>query len=132
MIKSLAAYVKTFPDISNLDEVASAVFGSQIDDLQSNAFKESVQYYLNGTKEGLPRYKSNSKYLFILIHAYILCPGFHPFRAIISLSDACLMLYKEHRRKVSNLRSAWSSFRVFKVGKSPNPCLNSLPPFSPS
>lgn len=54
-IKTLANFVRELPS-TELDVVAQKVFGS-IADPRCSKLKQSVQYYINGTKEGFLRYK---------------------------------------------------------------------------
>ncbi|KAG5888701.1 hypothetical protein JTB14_035766 [Gonioctena quinquepunctata] len=54
-IKKLAEYVRTLPSPSNMDGLVVAVFGS-LDDRRANKFRQSVQYYLNGTASGFLKY----------------------------------------------------------------------------
>lgn len=54
-IKKLAEYVGTLPSPSNMDALVVAVFGSQ-DDKRASKFRQSVQYYLNGTASGFLKY----------------------------------------------------------------------------
>ncbi|XP_066992640.1 constitutive coactivator of PPAR-gamma-like protein 1 homolog [Anabrus simplex] len=56
LVKNVANFVKSLPSIDNLDAVAVQVFGSA-SDKRANKLKESVQYYLNGTKDGFLRYR---------------------------------------------------------------------------
>jgi hypothetical protein len=53
---NVAAFVKGLPSIDNLDNVAVQVFGSS-SDKRAAKLKQSVQYYLNGTKDGFLRYR---------------------------------------------------------------------------
>jgi hypothetical protein len=48
--------VKTLPSIDNLDSTAVQVFGTS-SDKRASKLKQSVQYYLNGTKDGFLRYR---------------------------------------------------------------------------
>lgn len=54
-IKKLAEYVSTLPSPSNMDALVSAVFES-LEDKRSSKFRQSVQYYLNGTASGFLKY----------------------------------------------------------------------------
>lgn len=54
-IKKLAEYVSTLPSPSNMDALVVAVFGSQ-EDKRASKFRQSVQYYLNGTASGFLKY----------------------------------------------------------------------------
>jgi len=48
--------VRTLPSADNLDTTAVQVFGSS-SDKRASKLKQSVQYYLNGTKDGFLRYR---------------------------------------------------------------------------
>ncbi|XP_012135651.1 constitutive coactivator of PPAR-gamma-like protein 1 homolog isoform X2 [Megachile rotundata] len=54
-IKTIANFVKDLPSIE-LDVVAQKVFGSEKDP-RCSKLRQSVQYYINGTKEGFLHYK---------------------------------------------------------------------------
>ncbi|XP_031778257.1 constitutive coactivator of PPAR-gamma-like protein 1 homolog isoform X1 [Nasonia vitripennis] len=54
-IRAIANFVKDLPSIE-LDDVAQQVFGSPTDP-KCSIFKQSVQYYVNGTKDGFLHYK---------------------------------------------------------------------------
>jgi hypothetical protein len=56
LVKNVAAFVKNLPSIDNLDSTAVQVFGSS-SDKRASKLKQSVQYYLNGTKDGFLRYR---------------------------------------------------------------------------
>ncbi|PSN37579.1 hypothetical protein C0J52_15967 [Blattella germanica] len=56
LVKNVAAFVKSLPTIDNLDSMAVQVFGSS-SDKRAAKLKQSVQYYLNGTKDGFLRYR---------------------------------------------------------------------------
>lgn len=55
MIRTVANFVKDLPSVE-LDVVAQKVFGS-LSDPRCAKFRQSVQYYINGTKEGFLHYK---------------------------------------------------------------------------
>ncbi|XP_023290727.1 constitutive coactivator of PPAR-gamma-like protein 1 homolog isoform X2 [Orussus abietinus] len=55
MIKAIANFVKELPSVE-LDVVAPKVFGS-LSDPRCSKLRQSVQYYINGTKEGFLHYK---------------------------------------------------------------------------
>lgn len=55
MIKIIANFVKELPS-AELDVVSQKVFGS-VSDPRCSKLRQSVQYYLNGTKEGFLHYK---------------------------------------------------------------------------
>ena len=54
-IKTLANFVRELPS-TELDVVAQKVFGT-LSDSKCSKLKQSIQYYINGTKEGFLRYK---------------------------------------------------------------------------
>ncbi|KAI4479427.1 PREDICTED: constitutive coactivator of PPAR-gamma-like protein 1 homolog isoform X1 [Polistes canadensis] len=54
-IKTLASFVKELPSVE-LDVVSQKVFGS-LSDPRCSKLRQSVQYYINGTKEGFLHYK---------------------------------------------------------------------------
>jgi hypothetical protein len=56
LVKNVAGFVKSLPSIDNLDATAVQVFGSSCDK-RASKLKQSVQYYLNGTKDGFLRYR---------------------------------------------------------------------------
>lgn len=59
-MRGVAAYVKTLTvNIDNLEALATEIFGPPNEKTQKKrqAFIESVQYYLNGTKDGFLKYK---------------------------------------------------------------------------
>ncbi|KAL0276882.1 UNVERIFIED_CONTAM: hypothetical protein PYX00_004350 [Menopon gallinae] len=57
-VRGVAAYVKTLENTDNLEALAVHIFGNGVDQAQKReAFVESVQYYLSGTKEGFLKYK---------------------------------------------------------------------------
>ncbi|XP_015592341.1 constitutive coactivator of PPAR-gamma-like protein 1 homolog isoform X2 [Cephus cinctus] len=55
MIRAIAAFVKDLPSVE-LDVVAQKVFGS-LTDPRCSRLRQSLQYYINGTKEGFLHYK---------------------------------------------------------------------------
>nr|CAD7576823.1 unnamed protein product [Timema californicum] len=55
-VKNIATFVKNLSSVDNLDSVATQVFGSVLDK-RAPKLKQSVQYYLNGTKDGFLRYR---------------------------------------------------------------------------
>lgn len=55
VIKIIANFVKELPS-AELDVVSQKVFGS-VSDPRCSKLRQSVQYYLNGTKEGFLHYK---------------------------------------------------------------------------
>lgn len=59
LVKAVAAFIKTLDSSENLDYVASQVFGAA-GDKRSAKLKQSVQYYMNGTKEGFLNYRPPS------------------------------------------------------------------------
>ena len=59
LVKAVAGFIKTLDSCENLDYVASQVFGG-VGDKRSAKLKQSVQYYMNGTKEGFLNYRPPS------------------------------------------------------------------------
>lgn len=59
LVKAVAGFIKTLDSCDNLDYVASQVFGA-VGDKRSAKLKQSVQYYMNGTKEGFLNYRPPS------------------------------------------------------------------------
>ncbi|XP_018571795.1 constitutive coactivator of PPAR-gamma-like protein 1 homolog isoform X1 [Anoplophora glabripennis] len=62
-VKKLADYVRNLPSPSNMDGLVIAVFGL-LEDRRASKFRQSVQYYLNGTASGFLKYctpPTNSK-----------------------------------------------------------------------
>ncbi|XP_025831236.1 constitutive coactivator of PPAR-gamma-like protein 1 isoform X2 [Agrilus planipennis] len=58
-LKSIAEFVRTLSPPSNMDSLVVQLFGSA-DDKRVPAFRQSVQYYLNGTANGFLKYCSAS------------------------------------------------------------------------
>jgi hypothetical protein len=56
LVKNVAGFVKALPTVDNLDSTAVQVFGTS-SDKRASRLKQSVQYYLNGTKDGFLRYR---------------------------------------------------------------------------
>lgn len=54
-VKGLAKYIRTLPPPSNMDALVKQVFGSS-EDKRTSAFRQTVQYYLNGTANGFLKY----------------------------------------------------------------------------
>ncbi|XP_030761684.1 constitutive coactivator of PPAR-gamma-like protein 1 homolog isoform X2 [Sitophilus oryzae] len=54
-LKTLADFVRGLPAPSNMDALVIAVFGS-LEDKRASRFRQSVQYYLNGTASGFLKY----------------------------------------------------------------------------
>lgn len=54
-IKHLANYIQHLPQPSSMDALVEAVFGN-LDDKRASRFRQSVQYYLNGTASGFLKY----------------------------------------------------------------------------
>ncbi|KAL3267989.1 hypothetical protein HHI36_007123 [Cryptolaemus montrouzieri] len=54
-IKKLAEYIQTLPLPSSMDGLVETVFGS-LADKRASRFRQSVQYYLNGTASGFLKY----------------------------------------------------------------------------
>lgn len=64
-VKAVAEYVRSLPLPSNMEALVTKVFGSA-DDKRADGFKQSVQYYLNGTANGFLKYCSSSSGWYIL------------------------------------------------------------------
>lgn len=56
LVRVVADYVRALPN-SDLDAIATDLFGNPNDN-RSARFKQSVQYYVNGTKDGFLKYKT--------------------------------------------------------------------------
>lgn len=80
-IKLIANFVKELPS-TELDVVAQKIFGS-LNDPRSSKWKQSVQYYINGTKEGFLKYKTTKPTKGTLITIYL----FHNFYSIINCNE---------------------------------------------
>ncbi|XP_048522814.1 constitutive coactivator of PPAR-gamma-like protein 1 isoform X2 [Dendroctonus ponderosae] len=59
-VRSLAEFVRTLPPSSNMEGLVIAVFGS-LEDKRAARFRQSVQYYLNGTASGFLKYGAPAK-----------------------------------------------------------------------
>lgn len=57
MVRKLAEYLSKINVSSNLDEVVVQILGSDSDP-RAQDLKRSIQYYLDGTKDGFLRYRS--------------------------------------------------------------------------
>lgn len=57
MVKKLAEFLSKINVSSNLDEVVVQILGSD-NDPRGQDLKRSIQYYLDGTKDGFLRYRS--------------------------------------------------------------------------
>lgn len=57
-VKTIAEYVRSLPTPSDMDDLVSRLFDSG--DKRADLFKQSVQYYLNGTANGFLKYCSGS------------------------------------------------------------------------
>lgn len=57
LVKALANLVKTLPSVDDLEAIATQVFGSATDP-RAPKLKQSIQYYLDGTKDGFLNYRS--------------------------------------------------------------------------
>ena len=55
IVSEVATFVRALQTIDNLVEIGTTVFGSATDS-RVQKLKESVQYYVNGTKDGFLRY----------------------------------------------------------------------------
>ncbi|CAL4077543.1 unnamed protein product, partial [Meganyctiphanes norvegica] len=56
VIRAVVKFIVSRCDVNNLLTIGAHVFGS-VSDPRVAKFKESVQYFLNGTKDGFLRYK---------------------------------------------------------------------------
>lgn len=56
LIRAVVKFIVNRCDVNNLVTIGAQVFGS-VSDPRVAKFKESVQYFLNGTKDGFLRYK---------------------------------------------------------------------------
>lgn len=56
-IKAVAEYVKTLPQVTQLDALVAQVLGSA-EDKRASSLRQSIQYYLNGTAEGFLKYRT--------------------------------------------------------------------------
>ncbi|XP_044271706.1 constitutive coactivator of PPAR-gamma-like protein 1 isoform X2 [Tribolium madens] len=54
-VKTLADFVRSLPPPSNMDALVNAMLG-YIDEKRASKFRQSVQYYLNGTASGFLKY----------------------------------------------------------------------------
>ncbi|XP_075235420.1 constitutive coactivator of PPAR-gamma-like protein 1 homolog [Lycorma delicatula] len=57
LVKALANLVKSLPSVDNLDATAAHIFDSP-NDPRAARLKQSIQYYLDGTKDGFLNYRS--------------------------------------------------------------------------
>lgn len=58
-VKAIAEYVRSIPPPSNMDALVARIFVGP-DDKRADLFRQSVQYYLNGTANGFLKYCSAS------------------------------------------------------------------------
>ncbi|KAF5305237.1 hypothetical protein FQR65_LT07776 [Abscondita terminalis] len=58
-VKAIAEYVRSIPPPSNMDALVTRIFVNS-DDKRIDLFRQSVQYYLNGTANGFLKYCSGS------------------------------------------------------------------------
>lgn len=64
----MAEYVRGLPLPGNMDALAKEVFGVA-DDKRADAFRQSVQYYLNGTATGFLMYcPPSGKFYYAMFH----------------------------------------------------------------
>lgn len=56
MVKKLAKYLNDIDVSNDLDEIVRQIFGSDSDS-RGPALKQSIQYYLDGTKDGFLKYR---------------------------------------------------------------------------
>ncbi|KAI4461927.1 constitutive coactivator of peroxisome proliferator-activated receptor gamma [Holotrichia oblita] len=54
-VKAIAEYVRTLPPPSNMDALVGQIFGNS-NEKRASLFRQSVQYYLNGTANGFLKY----------------------------------------------------------------------------
>ncbi|XP_045475260.1 constitutive coactivator of PPAR-gamma-like protein 1 isoform X2 [Harmonia axyridis] len=54
-IRQLAEYIQNLPQPSSMESLVEAVFGN-VNDKRASRFRQSVQYYLNGTASGFLKY----------------------------------------------------------------------------
>ena len=54
-MKTLADFVRKLPPPSNMDALVGAIL-SYLDENRASKFRQSVQYYLNGTASGFLKY----------------------------------------------------------------------------
>ncbi|KAL1494718.1 hypothetical protein ABEB36_010269 [Hypothenemus hampei] len=59
-VKPLAEFVRSLPPCSNMNTLVTTVFGS-LEDNRACRFRQSIQYYLNGTANGFLKYGVPSK-----------------------------------------------------------------------
>ncbi len=64
VVRKLAKYINEINISSNLDEIVGKIFHSA-NDSRAAALKQSIQYYLNGTKDGFLKYRSVSSGIFL-------------------------------------------------------------------
>ncbi|KAK5644660.1 hypothetical protein RI129_005960 [Pyrocoelia pectoralis] len=57
-VKAISEYVRSIPPPSNMDGLVAKIFNG--DDKRADLFRQSVQYYLNGTANGFLKYCSGS------------------------------------------------------------------------
>lgn len=64
MVRKLAKYLNDVNISSNLDEIVVQIFGIE-NDPRGLLLKHTIQYYLDGTKDGFLKYRyvSSGKYL---------------------------------------------------------------------
>ncbi|KAG8242101.1 constitutive coactivator of PPAR-gamma-like protein 1 isoform X1 [Homalodisca vitripennis] len=59
LIKQLAEKIKDLQNVDNIEDTATAILGSPTD-LRLSKLKQSIQYYLDGTKDGFLRYRPST------------------------------------------------------------------------
>lgn len=59
VIKAVINYIRALPTVDDYDVIAKDVFGADQADPRVSCLKESVKYYLQGTKEGYTKHFAN-------------------------------------------------------------------------
>lgn len=70
VIRAVVKFIVNRCDVNNLLTIGAQVFGS-VSDPRVAKFKESVQYFLNGTKDGFLRYKPFPSGLFTFLYVIL-------------------------------------------------------------
>lgn len=71
LIKQLAEKVKDLENVDNIEDTAVAILGSS-DDLRLPKLKQSIQYYLDGTKDGFLRYRPSTTGDYFIVYSLFL------------------------------------------------------------
>ena len=61
VIKAVINYIRALPSVDDYDVIAKDVFGTDGSDPRVSCLKESVKYYLQGTKEGYSKHFANNQ-----------------------------------------------------------------------